>query len=161
MIKVYRSVILTTLLYGCEALTVYQRHARKLNNFHLTSLRKLLSIKWQEKMPDTEVLTREGLPSVYTMLMKSQLRWAGHIIRMPNHRLPKKLLFGELQEGKRSRGDPRKCFKDSLKASRKTFTIDHDSWEAEVQDRCWWRAAVYEGAKRSETSRTAQAGKER
>jgi hypothetical protein len=27
-IKVYRAVVLTTLLYGCEACTVYQRHAR-------------------------------------------------------------------------------------------------------------------------------------
>lgn len=103
-IKVYRAVVLTTLLYGCEAWTVYQRHARKLNHFHTTSLRKLLSIKWQENIPDTEVLTRAVLPSIYTMLMQSQLRRAGHVIRMPDHHLPKKLLFGELQEGKRARG---------------------------------------------------------
>lgn len=96
-IKVYRVVVLTTLLYGCEAWTVYQKHARKLNHFHMTSLRKLLSIKAQEKIPDTEVLTRAGLPSIYTMLMQSQLRWAGDVVRMPDQ----KLLFGELQEGKR------------------------------------------------------------
>ena len=77
--------------------------------------------------------------------MKSQLLWAGHIVSMPDHRLPKKLLFGELQEGKRSRGAPKKRFKDSSKASLKTFTIDHFSREA----------AVYEGAKRSEASRTS------
>ena len=100
--------------------------------------------------------------------MKSQLRWAGNIARMPDHRLPKKLLFGELQEGKRSRGAPKKRFKDRLKASLKTFTIGHDSWEAEAQGRCGWRAAVYEGAKRPEANRTyaaehiaAQARKER
>ena len=64
-VKLYRAEILTTLLYVCEAWTVYQRHARKLNNFHTTSLRKLLSIKWQEKIPDTEVLTPAGLFSVH------------------------------------------------------------------------------------------------
>ena len=69
-IKVYRAVVLTTLLYGCKAWTVYQRHAKKLNHFHTTSLRRLLNIKWQEKIPDTEVLARAGLPSVYTMLMQ-------------------------------------------------------------------------------------------
>ena len=42
----------------------------------------------------------------------------------------------------------------SLKASLKTFTIEHDSWEAEAQDICGWRAAVYEGAKISEAGRT-------
>ena len=77
--KDYRAVILTTLLYGCEAWTVYQGHARKLHNFHTTRLRKLLSIKWHEKIPDTKVLTRAGLPSVYAMLMKSQLRGVGPI----------------------------------------------------------------------------------
>ena len=116
-IMVYRAVILTTLLYGCDAWTVYQRHARKLNNFYTTGLRKLMRMKWQEKIPDAEVLTRAGLLSVYTMLMKSQFHWAGHIVRMPDHRLSKKLLFGELQEGKRPRGAPKKRFKDSLKAS--------------------------------------------
>lgn len=160
-IKVYRAVVLTTLLYGCEAWTVYQRHARKLNHFHMTSLRKLLNIKWQEKIPDTEVLTRAGLPSVYTMLMQSQLRWAGHVVRMPDHRLPKRLLFGELQEGKRSRGAPKKRFKDSLKASLKAFSIDPDSWEVAAQDRCGWRAAVHEGAKRCEASRTSAAEQRR
>ena len=43
-IKMYRAVILTTQLCDCESRTVYQRHARKLKNFHTTSLRKLLSI---------------------------------------------------------------------------------------------------------------------
>ena len=61
---------------------------------------------------DTEVLTRIGLSSVYTILIKSLPRWAGHIVRMPDHRLHKKILFGELQEGKRSRGTPKKSFKD-------------------------------------------------
>lgn len=85
-IKVYRAaVVLTTLLYGYKAWTVYQRHGRKLNHFHTTSLRKLLGIKWQEKIPDTEVLIRAGLPSIYTMLMQSQLHRVGHVVRMPDH----------------------------------------------------------------------------
>ena len=95
------------------------------------------------------------------MLIKSRLRWAGHIVRMPDHRPPKKLLFGELQEGKRFRSVPNKRFKDSLKASLKTFTIDQNSWEAEAQDRCGWRAAIYEGTKRSEASRTHAAEQRR
>ena len=158
-------MVFTTLLYGCEAWTVYQRHSRKLNNFHTTSLRKPLSIKWQEKIPDIEILTRAGLPSVYAMLMKLQLRWAGHIVHiMPDHQRLRKVLFVELQEGKHSCGVPKKRFEDSLKASLKKFIIDHDSWEAEAQDISGWRAAVYEDAKRSEASRkyaAAQAGQER
>ena len=120
-IKVYRAVVLTTLLYGCETWTVYQRHVRKLNHFHTTCLRKRLGIKWHDKIPDTEVLTRADLPSIYTILMQSQLRCAGHVARMSDDRLPKRLLLGELQHGKRSQGGQRKRFKDTLKASLKAF----------------------------------------
>ena len=55
-LKVYRSVVLPTLLYACETWTVYQRHAKRLNHFHTSCLRKLLKSKWQDRIPDTEVL---------------------------------------------------------------------------------------------------------
>ena len=45
-IKIYKAAVLTAPLYGCETWTVYQRHARKLNHFHDTSLRRILGIKW-------------------------------------------------------------------------------------------------------------------
>ena len=54
-IKVYRAVVLTSLLYGCESWTVYQRHARKLNHFHTTCLRKILGIRWQDKVPESSL----------------------------------------------------------------------------------------------------------
>ena len=44
-LKVYRSVVLPTLLYACETWTVYQRHAKRLNHFYTSCLRELLKIK--------------------------------------------------------------------------------------------------------------------
>ena len=44
-LKVYKAVVLPTLLYACETWTVYQRHAKRLNHFHTSRLRKLLKIK--------------------------------------------------------------------------------------------------------------------
>ena len=160
-IKVYRAIVLPTLLYGCETWTIYRRHARKLNHYHTTCLRKLLGIKWQDKVPDTEVLTRAGLPSIFTVLMRSQLRWAGHVSRMPDHRLPKRLMFGELQHGKRSVGRPKLRFKDTLKASLKAFNISHTGWERVATDRASWRAALRQGADSYEASRKTAAEQRR
>ena len=87
--KVYMAVVLTVRLNACEPGTVYSRHARKLNHFHKKCLRIILSIKWQYMVPDTEVLTRAGIPSIHTLLQKAQVRWAGHVTRMPDDRLPK------------------------------------------------------------------------
>ena len=48
---------------------------------------------------------------------------------MPDFRFPKKLLFGELQHGKRYCGGQRKQLKDILKISLKSFKINPLSWE--------------------------------
>ena len=42
-LKVYKAVVLPTHSYACETWTVYQRHAKKLNHFHLSCLRKILT----------------------------------------------------------------------------------------------------------------------
>ena len=68
-LKVYRSVVLPTLLYACETWTVYQRHAKRLNHFHTSCLRKLLKIKWQDRIPDAEVLKRTRMQSIHTVKM--------------------------------------------------------------------------------------------
>ena len=160
-LSVYRAIVLTTLLYSCETWTVYQRHAKKLNRFHLNCLRKLLRVKWQHKVPDTDILEQSGMPSVFTMLRQSQLRWAGHITRMPDERLPKRVLYGELQHGARSQGGQKKRFKDTLKASLKDFGIDHNSWETLAQDRPTWRGALRKGAATYEAQRITTAKNKR
>ena len=158
-LKVYKAVVLPTLLYACETWTVYQRHAKKRNRFHLSCLGKLLKIRWQDKIPDTEVLKKAKMRSVHTstLLKLAQLRWTGHVTKMPDERLPKKVLFGELQEGKHSQGGQKKRYKDTLKASLKDFNIPTESWEQAVQDRTKWRCLINKGASQFEAKRIGEA----
>ena len=161
-LSVYKAIVLTTLLYASETWTVYQRHAKKLNRFHLNCLRKLLRVKWQDKVPDTEILEQTGMSSIFTMLRKTQLCWAGHVVRMPDERLPKRILYGELLTGARSHGGQKKRFKDTLKASLKDFGIDHNLWETSAQNRAAWRGVINKGAaaydsRRLETAKSKRA----
>jgi len=57
-IDVYRAVVLSILLYSCETWTIYRRHIHSLDKFHLRCLRQITGIKWQDKIPNTEVLER-------------------------------------------------------------------------------------------------------
>ena len=106
-LKVYRAVVLTTLLYGCETWTVYRRHEKQMNRFHLRCLRNLLNIRWQDKVPDTEVFQRAEISSIITIMRKAQVRWAGHVTSMADNRIPKQLFHGELCQGKRTVGGQR------------------------------------------------------
>ncbi|XP_052799506.1 uncharacterized protein LOC128231126 [Mya arenaria] len=160
-ISVYRAVVLTTLLYACETWTVYARHARKLNHFHMTCLRRLLHIRWQDRIPDTEVLARSKLTSIHVILQKTQLRWTGHVHRMSDNRIPKQLLYGELQDGSRSTGGQKKRFKDTLKVSLKAFHIPTDKCEELADNRSEWRCHITNGAKLSEHSRTKEMERKR
>ena len=153
--------MLPTLLYACETWTVYQRHAKRLNHFHTSCLRKLLKIKWQDRIPNTEVLKRAGMQNIHTLLKLAQLRWTGHVTRMPDERLPKKILYGELQVGKCSHGGPKKRYKDTLKASLKDFSIPTESWEQIAQDRTKWRGLIKRGAGDYEAKRTSDAEQKR
>jgi hypothetical protein len=134
-LKVYRSIVIPTMLYTCETWTFYSRHARKLNHFHMNCLRRLLKRKWRDKVPDTEVLTRAKLPFIFMLLQKAQVKWAGHIVRMPDEHIPKQLMYGEFSKRKCHAGGQKKHFKDSLKVSLKSLSIDINSWQTLAQNR--------------------------
>lgn len=119
-------------------------------------LRNIMHIKWQDKIPDTEVLQRAERESVFAMLKCSQLRWAGHVCRMSEERLPKRLFYGELKEGKCSQGGQRKRYKDCLKASLLCCNISPDSWDDLAQERSAWRTLVRSGVSGDETSRITE-----
>ena len=80
---------------------------------------------------------------------------------MPDERLPKKILYGELQVGKRSHGGQKKRYKDTLKASLKDFNIPAESWEQIAQDRTKWRGLIKRGAVEYETKRISEAEQKR
>ncbi|BHF60444.1 hypothetical protein SprV_0100340900 [Sparganum proliferum] len=118
-LKMYKAVILPTLLYGAETWTVYAKQARRLNHFHLSCLRRILRLNWQDRIPDTDVLERTGILSIYTMLRQLKLRWGGNLVRMDNERLPKRLFYGDVATGSRRQGRPIRRYKDTLKSSLK------------------------------------------
>ena len=92
------------------------------------------------------------MQSVRTLLKLAQLRWTGHVRRMPDERL---------QEGKRSQGGQKNRHKDTLKASLKDFNIPTESWEQAAQDRTKWRCLINKGASQFEAKRICEAERKR
>ena len=81
-IGVYQACVLTALLFGCETWTFYRMHLRNLERFHQRCLKSIKKISWTLHVPDIEVLDKASLLSVESMIMKQQLRWSGHVVRL-------------------------------------------------------------------------------
>ena len=98
---------------------------------------------------------------LHTLLKLAQLRWTGHVTRTPEESLPKKILYAELEMGKRSHGGQKKRYKDTLKASLKEFNIPTEPWEQIAQDRAKWRGLIRWNASDYEAKRISEAEQKR
>ncbi|KAK2176042.1 hypothetical protein NP493_690g01013 [Ridgeia piscesae] len=105
-------------------------------------LRSIMRITWMDKVTHKDIFERTGLPSMEDLLIRKNLRWTGHLMRMSPDRLPKQILYSQLSSGHRKRGRPRLLFKDTIKRNLKLRDIKTDSWISLSQQRDKWRAIV-------------------
>jgi hypothetical protein len=92
---------------------------------------------------------RTDATSRSSLIIRAQLDWSGHVVRISDDRLPKIALYGELQSGTRAQGGQYKRYKDVLKACK----IDTSSWESSARDRCTWRQVCVSGVNQFEEFR--------
>ena len=94
--KIYRAIVLSTLLYGAEAWTVYRRQAKKLHAFMTRHLRSIMRITWMDNVTNKDIFERIRLPSMDDILMRKNL--------LSPDRLPKQILYCQRSSGHRKRG---------------------------------------------------------
>ncbi|BHF64703.1 hypothetical protein SprV_0200770900 [Sparganum proliferum] len=115
------------------------KQTRRLYHFHFSRLRRILKLRWLDRISDTDILERTGTVSIYAMLRQLQLWWNGHIVRMDDERLPKRLFYGDVATGSRQQEGQVRRYKDTLKTSLKRRQINLANWEGLTRDRPTWR----------------------
>lgn len=141
-ISVYLAIVLPNLLYSSETWVLYRHQIRTLDRFHIKCLRDILNIKWADRVRNTDVLRRANVLGVECYLMRRQLRWCGHISRMSEARVAKRIFFSELQNGKRKQGGQFLRYKDVQKRHMNRCNIDPSHWEDQASRRPEWRRFV-------------------
>ena len=110
---IYRTIILTIVLYGCETWSLTLRGERKLRVFENMVLRRIFGPRSEEVTGEWRRLHNEELndlyssPSIVRAIKSRGMRWAGHLARMGEERWVYRVLVGK-PEGRRSLGRPRR-----------------------------------------------------
>jgi len=87
-IKIYRTIILPVVLYGCESWSLTLREERRLRVFENRVLRRVFGPKRDEvtgewrKLYNEELSDLYSLPNIVRVVTSRRMTWAGHVARM-------------------------------------------------------------------------------
>ena len=119
-IKMYRTIILPVVFYGCETWSLTLREERKLRVFENMILRRIFGPRRDEVTGEWRRLHNEELndlypsPNIVQVIKLRRMRWAGHVAHMGVERGVYRVLVGK-PEGKRSLGRPRRRWVDNIR----------------------------------------------
>ena len=139
----------------------YASQEKRLNTFHMRCLRHILSISSKDKVSNSVVLEKADIPSMHTLLRQRRLRWLGHARRMVDGRIPKGLLYGELDLGSRRLGRPKLRFKDVCKRDMLVIGLPTNNWESLAVNRSKWKSLCIKALREGEKQLNAEADKKR
>jgi hypothetical protein len=143
--KIYRTIILPVVLYGCETWSLTLREERRLRVLENRVLRRVFGPKRDEvtgewrKLHNEELSDRYSLPNIVRVVKSRRMRWAGQVARKRAGRGVHRVLVGK-SEGMRPLGRPRRRWKVNIKMDLQEVGGDYGDWMELAQDRDRWRA---------------------
>jgi hypothetical protein len=145
-VKIYKSVILPVVLYGCETWSLTLGEEHRLRVFENRVLRRIFGPKREEdgswrKLHNNELHSLYSSPNIVRVIKLRRMRWAGHVARMGEGRGVYRVLVGR-PEGKRPLGRPRRRWEDNIKIDLREIVIDGVNWIRLAHDTVQWRAFV-------------------
>jgi hypothetical protein len=110
-ITVYRTIILSVVLYGCETWSLTLREEQRLRVFENRVLRRIFGPMWDKETGEWRRLHNEELndlyssPNIIWVIKSRRMRWAWHVARMGKRGVHTGIWWGDLREGDHL-GDP-------------------------------------------------------
>jgi hypothetical protein len=102
--KIYKTIILPVVLYGCETWSLTLREEHRLMVSENRVLRRVFGPKRDEVTGDWRKLRNEELhilyssPNIIRQIKSRRLRWAGHVARKGEEMYVYKVLMGKPEE---------------------------------------------------------------
>jgi hypothetical protein len=81
-VKIYKTIILPVVLYGCETWSLILRKEHIQGVFENRVLRRIFGPKMDEVTGEWKKLHNEGFHNLYSSPRSRRMRWAGHVVRI-------------------------------------------------------------------------------
>lgn len=134
----YEKLIVPTVLYGAESWGTRAAERQKLNVFEMRCLRSMAGVTRLDRIRNEEVRRRTGVGrELATQVDRSVLRWFGHMERMEDERLTKKVMKARAS-GEQMRGRPRFGWMDGVKRGLRDRGLSVEEAKEYARDRSGW-----------------------
>ena len=144
--KVLGACVTPAMLYGLETLPVSEKHQHRLQVCENNWVRRIAGVKRVDRRRMDELREEVGIQKcLMGRLVKSRLKWAGHVERMKEDRLPR-MAYVHQERGKRKRGRPRMRWRDCIERDMRKAELEDMDWRMVAQDRGQWRRVVHRAA---------------
>ena len=127
----------SVLLYGSETWSLTARLGQVLAVCDRKMLRRIVGVRWEDGVQNSEVAERCGLKEIEQVLRERRLRWYGHVARAEEGRVLREIQEMEVA-GRRPRGRPRKRWMDVVQEDLCQIGATEDA----PADRRSWRRTI-------------------
>ena len=135
--SIFNSIYCPTLMYGSESWTLDSGDKSRLQAAEMKFLRRTVGKTKRDKIRNTRIREQLKAESIEHKIERNQLRWFGHVNRMTNDRIAKRV-FECKQQNKMPRGRPKKMWEERVKEiltkrevtfrDAKKMCMDRDKW---------------------------------
>jgi hypothetical protein len=136
-IRMYKTIVQPILCYDCETWTVTNKAEQMFSAFERKILRRIFG-----PTQDTEIYDLYKGTKGTELIKFRRLQWAGHVIRMKEHHIPKKALHQTIH-CKIQVGELRKQWEDGVREDAIEL-LGIQAWKTKAKDREFWRQCTEE-----------------
>ena len=138
-LSIFKAVFVPILTYSHESWVMTERMRSQVQASEMRFFRKIEGVRLFEKMRSSEIWKSLNIEPLLLRIKRSQLRWFGHVSRMPQERLPKQALLAKAN-GRRPVGRSRTRWTDYIEDLGWNRLGLHSSEMTELmKDRDVWR----------------------
>ena len=105
--RIYNACVLPVFSNGSETCQLTEKQEKKLDVFDQRCLRRILRVRWQQRVSNAEIRRRSQQEALSVKTRKARLRWFGHVSRMEGGRIAKQAMEWRPRSGQRQRGGQR------------------------------------------------------